>query len=188
MRQLTKKEAQLARKYISSKSKKLPFYKCYASANWFSGHELVSVYVSKVMPSGKICFCVYLIDKGCLGLKNTLFSINYEKDEFQEFVEDNFDREEREYEEISPEEAHNIIFGGVDYALSCGFDPLDKDWTFTERFLDEDLITDGIDEIEFGKDGMPFYASGPYDNVKKNIATLTKNFGADGFHYIASPF
>ncbi|EAY30568.1 hypothetical protein [Microscilla marina] len=188
MQQLTKKERQLTRKYIANKSSDLPFYKCYASADWFSGHELVSVYVSKKMHSGKICCCVYLIDKGCLGLKSTLYFINMDANEYEDFVDENFMREGREYEQINEETAHNLIFGGIDHAASCGFDPMDKDWAITQRFLDEDLITDGIDEIEFGKDGKPIYLTGPYDDIKKNLRVLTNNLGEDGFTYVAPPF
>lgn len=185
MHQRTQKEYQLTKKYVVNKTQNLPFYKCFANDDWFDSHALTSVYVSKVMPSGKICFCIYLIDKGCLGLKSTAFFMNLEKEAYEEWVDDGYAREERGYVEITPENAHNIIFGGIDYATECGFEPIDKDWRITERFLDEDLITDEIDEIEFGSEGKPFYVSGPYDNVNKIINTLRKNFGEDGFHYIS---
>ena len=183
IRPRNKQETQLAKKYVATKAQNLPFHKCFANENWFDSHDLTSVYVSKVMPSGKICFCMYLIDKGCLGLKSTILYINAEPGDFEEFVDQGYQREGRDYVEITPSQAHNIIFGGIDYAEECGFAPMDKDWRITERFLNEDLITDEIDDIEFGKDGKPFYLSGPYDNVSKVLSTLRKNFGEDGFFY-----
>ncbi len=188
MQQRTKQEMQLAKKYVTSKAQNLPFHKCFTNDNWFNSHDLTSIYVSRVMPSGKICFCMYLIDKGCLGLKSTAFFINAEPDEYEDLVAQGYQREGRDYVEITPSQAHNIIFGGIDYAEECGFTPMDKDWRITERFLDEDLITDEIDDIEFGRDGMPFYMSGPYDNVSKILGTLRRNFGEDGFQYTEAPF
>lgn len=38
--------------------------------------------------------------------------------------------------------------------------------------------------IEFGKDGKPFYFSGPYDNAEKIIKTLETNVGIENFDYI----
>lgn len=183
MRQRTKQEVQLAKKYVATKAQNLPFYTCYTNDDWHDSHQLTQVYVSREMPSGKICFCMYLIDKGCLGLKSTSFFINFEKDEYEDFAYSRFSSTGQPFVEITPATAHNIIFGGIDYAEECGFAPQDKDWRITERFLDEELITDEIDNIEFGKDGKPFYMSGPYDNVSKIMGTLRKNFGEDGFIY-----
>lgn len=183
MKQLSKQEYILTRKFMRSKTKGLEFYKCYANEDWYKSHELTSVVMSKKMRSGKICFAMYLIDKGCLGLKSTTFRINYEEDEFTTFVEEVFINEERDYTEISPEDGHNIIFGGIDYAESCGFAPLDKDWEISKHFLEEALITDGIDEIEFGKDDKPYYMPGPFDNIKKHLATLRKTVGENNFNY-----
>lgn len=76
--------------------------------------------------------------------------------------------------------AHNIIYGGIDYAEELGFQP-HKLFRITEYLLNPDLIDDGIDEIEFGKDGKPFFIAGPDDNVDRIINTLKKNVGEGNF-------
>lgn len=182
--QITKKEYQIIKKFIRNKTQNLEFFKCYANEDWYDSHELSSVIVSKKMQSGKICFVAYLIDKGCLGLKSTYFRMNMTEYEYDNFIDYLIESEERDFVEITAEDAHNIIFGGVDYAESCGFQPLDKDWAVSKHFLNEELITDGIDEIEFGKDGKPFYLPGPYDNVKKHLAILDKKFGEGNYDYL----
>ena len=42
-------------------------------------------------------------------------------------------------------------------------------------------------EFEFGKDGKPFYVSGPNEtraDSERIIATLTRKLGPGGFHYM----
>ncbi|WP_237720512.1 hypothetical protein [Rhodococcus opacus] len=40
----------------------------------------------------------------------------------------------------------------------------------------------GTGQIEFGKDGQPFYLNGPYDNSAAVIRTLERSVGAGNFH------
>jgi len=35
-----------------------------------------------------------------------------------------------------------------------------------------------------GKDGKPFFIAGPYDNVDRIMAKLTRKLGPDGFHFL----
>lgn len=41
-------------------------------------------------------------------------------------------------------------------------------------------------DLEFGKDGQPFYISGPYENPDKILKTLRENVGEGNFHYVIS--
>jgi len=41
----------------------------------------------------------------------------------------------------------------------------------------------GPSPITFGRDGMPFYASGPYDNPTAVLRTLEQSAGAGNFHF-----
>ena len=74
--------------------------------------------------------------------------------------------------------AHNLIYGAVNYAKDLVFLP-EKDFKITEYFLNPDLITDEINEIEFGKDRNPFYIEGPNDNRAKIMAILNRNKDSD---------
>jgi len=169
-------------KYIITKGRKLPFYECYINSNW-KEHGLATIIISKEMPSGKFIIAVYMVDILCLGLKNTLYNFNLDSNKYNEFMERLKDNPEGQQScDISL--AHNIIYGAVDYAAEIGFNP-QKDFTVTEHLLDPELITDEIDEIEFGKDGKPFYISGPDDNIPLIIGILEKNVGKDNYHYTA---
>jgi hypothetical protein len=169
-------------KYIQTKLKDLPFFCCYATETWRLSFELVTLIVSRVMPSGNICMALYLIDKGCLGLKNCYYQFNISESAFFDFIEEIEMRESRKFEEISVEEAHNLVFAALDYADELGFKP-DKDWSITKYFLNENLITEDIDDIPFGRDGKPFFFAGPFDNVAKVLATLKRSVGEGNFDY-----
>jgi hypothetical protein len=74
------------------------------------------------------------------------------------------------------------VYGALDYAEELGFAP-NKDFRIAEYLLGPDLITDGINEIEFGMDGKPFYISGPYDNLRQILATLNRSVGVGNYEY-----
>ncbi|RLD82202.1 MAG: hypothetical protein DRJ07_08450, partial [Bacteroidetes bacterium] len=54
----------------------------------------------------------------------------------------------------------------------------------TEYLLVPNLISDEIDEIEFGKDGKPLFIQGPHDNAVKIINKLNETVGEGNYHYI----
>ena len=172
------------KKYIITKGKKLPFYECYINSNW-KNHGLATIAISKKMPSGKFIIAVYMVDIFCLGLKNTFYNFNFDSIKYNEFVERLKENPEGQQScDISL--AHDIIYGAVDYADEIGFKP-HKDFTVTKHLLDPELITDGINEIEFGKDGKPFFISGPNDNVPLIIGILERNVGKGNYNYMAKP-
>ena len=45
------------------------------------------------------------------------------------------------------------------------------EWTETSR-------------ITFGRDGVPFYVSGPYDNPRSVVRTLDRTCGEGNYHYV----
>jgi hypothetical protein len=50
-----------------------PIFECLISSNWKSSDtELIQVLVARQQTDGAICFGSYLIDRLCLGVKNTM--------------------------------------------------------------------------------------------------------------------
>jgi hypothetical protein len=187
MANINKNQPLSPEKYIRTKVANLPYVVCYASADWQLSYELVTVLIGKEMPSGNICLGLFLIDKGCLGLKNTSYRFNLSPEEYESQIDKIVNAEGRDFVKISPTNMHNLIFGAIDYAEELGFQP-NKDWAITKYFLNEDLITDDIDEIPFGKDGKPFYIAGPFDNTNHIIATLKRNLGEGNFDFVIPAF
>jgi hypothetical protein len=134
--------------------------------------------------SNRIISAVYLVDYWCLGVKDVIPPDSKGKrgyERFKNLCTENFNEP---FVDISLEQAQSIIYGAVDYARSLGLEPsrdFDKKAQMHLGPKPETLIA-----IEFGKDGKPFYFSGPYDDADKIIKTLTANVGPDNFHYMAA--
>jgi hypothetical protein len=168
-------------KYIKEKARTLPIYECLVSQNE-DEYTLTTAVVSRLQPSGKITFGVYLIDMFCLGIKDAFCNCNFSLEQFEEVKE-----RASAYGILMPEDpvyVHNLIYGAVDYANELGFTP-SKSFALPEYILDPDLVDDGIDDIEFGKDGMPYFICGPFDNANMVIATLDRNVGPGNYHFIS---
>ena len=168
------------KKYIKEKARKLPIEDCLINDDW-QEKGLATIFISRKMPSGKLIVGIYLVDVFCLGLKNTYYRFNITTLDFKELYE----QSPEHFISITENEAHNIIYGAIDYADELGFSPT-KDFSFTEYILDDQLIDDGIDEIEFGKDGKPFFIQGPDDNTPRVLSKLEHAVGKDGFEFIAA--
>ena len=80
--------------------------------------------------------------------------------------------------------AHELIYGGIEYASRYGFRP-DPDFKLAQLVLDPPEAHPPTGAVTFGKDGKPFYVSGPRDNVTAIVNTLMRTAGPDNFDYLA---
>ena len=163
--------------YIVKNGRKLPIYKCLIS----EAAGLISALVIRRLPNGNLAFGVYMIDKYCLGLKNTIFKIDLSMDDYEDFI-DEISYTLGELQECTYATVHNWVYGGIAYAEDLGFKP-NSDFSLTKFFLEEDTEDVELIEFEFGMNGRPHYFSGPYDNVHKIYDTLVKNVGEDNFDF-----
>lgn len=84
---------------------------------------------------------------------------------------------------ISPALAHELIYGAIEYAAQFGFQP-HSDFKRAQYILDPPDMHPRTGTVEFGKDGQPFYISGPYDNDEAIVRQLARKVGEDKFHYL----
>jgi hypothetical protein len=167
-------------KYIISKGPLLPFHECFINEGW-AEKGMAIVTISKKMPSGKFIIGLYMVDMYCLGLKDTFFKFSVDDINYASFLEELDQNHPLVKSEINL--VHNLIFGAIDYAEDLGFTP-NKDFKITEHLLNTELIDDGINEIEFGKDGKPLFIAGPHDNTNRIIGILEKSVGEGNYDYI----
>ncbi len=169
------------KKYIMTKANKLPFGPCYVNSDWQTA-GLAVIMITREQPSGKFIIGLYLVDVFCLGLKSTFFRFGMDADELEDFKEEIYDQRGQVAEDTYPIFLQNIIYGAIEYAEDLGLEVRDKDFNITEYILD---AADDIEfiEIEFGKDGKPYYFSGPNDDVDWVISRLNDSVGPDGYHY-----
>lgn len=168
-------------KYVKTKARSLPWGKCYINDNW-KIQGMATIVMTRVQPSGKLIAGIYLVDVFCMGLKQTTMRFGIEESELNDLMPDLYDRFDMERELAAPVLLQNIIYGAIEYAEDLGFS-FDKDFYLTEYILDpaDDI---GYIDIDFGKDGKPFYVEGPFDKTLLVLAKLTKAVGADNFDFL----
>ena len=162
-----------------------PFLHCQATSTlWDEG--LSNVLVSRVLPSGNVAFVVFLLDVYCLGVKDVMFNI-ISRVRYDRMLND---RLFREYDPVTlePAAARKLIEGAVAFARAHGLPP-HRDYPKAKLIFGDVDPNTCDEEFVYGKDGMPFFISGPNDGparCRQIINTLAASCGPDGFHYVVS--
>jgi hypothetical protein len=172
----------LASPHNLSAVSKAPIHECWMSDAIFES-GMGPVVISRRLPNGDIAFGVFLLDIFCLGVKDCFLSIKPEF-EYDEFCR----KSERQYviENIHQTCARKIIEGAVDYAKNLGFKP-HKDFKRDKLILGDIDQTMCPSSYEYGKDGKPFYISGPNDSRARQrtiMNQLDKLLGSDNYHFM----
>ncbi len=165
-----------------------PIYECWEPEHLFSGeHELGigNVVVSRKTADGQIGVAAFLLDAYCLGVKDALFRIDSETAyrEFMEAIEEN-----GKVNAIHPSCARKLVESAVIWAESIGFSP-HKDYNSARKIFGDIDAAACPREFEFGKDGKPFYVSGPNDSpafVRKVMNTLERRVGSGNFDFLTA--
>ncbi|WP_200834410.1 hypothetical protein [Amycolatopsis alkalitolerans] len=77
--------------------------------------------------------------------------------------------------------ARHLVFGAVEYARGLDFEP-HRDFGDVAAHLG---AWEGPSAITFGRDGKPFYTSGPHDNPAQVVKKLQRAVGRE-FDYIVA--
>jgi hypothetical protein len=141
--------------------------------------------IARKMPEDHIGAGVFLLDVWCLGVKNAYFTVLRENEYVRRV-------EEMEINEglvsIHPSCLKKIIDGCVAFSGELGFKP-HREYRLAQHMLAGIDPTVCPNQYTFGKDGKPFYASGPYDTeqkIKMILNTLLKNCGEGNYDYLIS--
>ncbi len=175
-----KKQPFSPQKYLKEKGRLLPIHKCLI-VDGYKTNSLTICLIVRAQPGGKFTFANILVDRLCLGVKSCMANCNFTAPEIEEIIDKI--KGKQEIQEVTPAYFHNLIYAAVDYAAELGFKTPD-DFYISEYVLDPDLIDDGIDDIEMGRDGKPFYIQGPYDDASRIKNTLNRSVGPKGYDYI----
>ncbi len=164
-------------KYIKTQARSLPIAKCMVSEGW-QNTGICNVIIARKHKTGNYTVGIYLVDLYCLGLKDTHYQFNVDREDYEYLKEHSGDLEDCEYAL-----AHNIIYGAIEFADDFGFQP-HKDFAITQFILEQDDENVELMDIEFGFEGMPFYVQGPSDNIVKINqikSTLLRTAGMGNF-------
>jgi len=159
-----------------------PIAGCWIRRDWETT-GLAVIMIARRRPDGHIAFANYLVDLYCLGLKDTFCRTNVPPDRFHR------GDLERAFPDappvsISPELAHEIIYGSIEYAAQFGFQP-HRDFQRSQYILDPPGLHPRSGTVKFGKDGKPLFVAGPHDNVAAIMRQLAQTAGEGNFHTVA---
>ncbi len=160
-----------------------PLHQCLSNIAVFAG-GMGTVVVSRTAPNGDIVMGVFLLDTFCLGVKSAFARVlmPYEYDEMIAQM-----RQNELMQAVEPSYARKLVEEAVAYAATLGFKP-DPDYHAAKEIFGDIDASPCTDQFTFGKDGKPFYMSGPMDSPLKRrqiVATLEKNVGIGNFDYLA---
>ncbi|GGM63889.1 hypothetical protein ACFFX1_30570 [Dactylosporangium sucinum] len=128
--------------------------------------------------ASRVAACGYLVDVYCLGIKNSVGPVGMSLGKVDDFVRDYYSAYDEPPVSIPIEVAQALVHGGAAYAKELGFEP-HADFAAAAPYLG---VPDEPSPIRFGRDGKPFYISGPYDNPRDVIATLEANVGTGNYN------
>ena len=159
-----------------------PLHEVLVTKAWREPGEIIQILVSRRSPQGQVAAGVFLVDLGCLGVKNAYGRVFNTQGEYASELRNEVSARQ-EMIDADLDLAAKIIREGVAYAQELGFRP-NRDIR-DARLVLGDADPDACDEeIPLGKDGKPLFVSGPYDNVDRIMDKLTRKLGPDGFHYM----
>jgi hypothetical protein len=131
--------------------------------------------------SNRFQVCTYLVDYWCLGVKDVIGPRQMDRAKYDKFVRTVYDSYSEGYEEITLQQAQDIIFGSIEYASQLGLKP-HADFAQARDHLGEWSVKT---DLKFGRDGSPFFIAGPYDNASKIVRTIEQATGARNFDFLA---
>jgi len=165
-------------------AREYPLYGCWIMAGWQDA-GISPVVVVREQEPGKVLFGVYLVDLYCLGIKDSFIRTDCS---LRRFERDLPTLCAGAAEQCSVELAHEVIYGALEYAEKLGFQPSsDFHKQKADMILDLPDVHPRLNHVSFGKDGKPFYISGPNDDDQKIssiIKLLTRTCGEENFHYL----
>jgi hypothetical protein len=118
---------------------------------------LGSLVLARTLPSGLIGASFFLVDVWSLGVKDALFKVMTRED-FEDHME--MASLAQPLVDIDPPKARKFLHDAVAYAHSLGFAPA-RGFVEAEKIFGDIAMAD--DTFEFGRDGKPFFVSGPMD-------------------------
>ncbi len=160
-----------------------PLHECLLAKEWQEEGAIIQILVARRSPTGQIATGTFLVDLGCLGVKSAFASLFDTRREYEQKLRAGM-MARQEMIKADLNLVAKIVREGIAYADELGFKP-DPDYRDAMLVLG-DTDPDACDvPIPLGsKDGKPFFVAGPYDNVDRIMAKLTRKLGPDGFTYL----
>lgn len=159
-----------------------PIHECLVPRGLYD-QGIGSVVLSRQLDQGLRALGVFLVDVHCLGVKDAFLRIVTPL-EYDEMVEGMNLHET--LEPVAPACARKLIEDSIAYARSFGLNP-HPDYESAKRIFGALDPAECAESFEFGRNGKPFYVSGPNDTQARSqqiIRTLEQHCGLGGYDYL----
>ena len=153
-----------------------------SDSNWDNG--IGQVHLTRLLPDGQVVLAIFLVDRYCLGVKNAMAAIVPRATYDTRFAPGLPSAgKSRAY---PPAAIRKYVEGSVAYARALGFSPHEDYEVARLVFGDIDAAT-SPETFEYGKDGKPFYISGPNESAQRSheiVVTLARKLGPGGSDFV----
>lgn len=164
---------------VVERGRKLPLEACYLCRDSLLESGEGIGYVVRRHDGGKWAVGAYLIDKWCLGVKDTFFRVRMEDSDYRDFLDS---VRSAGAVEVPYEELHNWVFGALEFAAEAGIAP-HKGFAVTRYLLEDDEDERiPIIEYEFGQNGMHHLCVQTAQEAARYLPILNRNLGTN-FHF-----
>ncbi len=164
--------------YVREKARTLEIGDCFINES-YKENGLGHIIVTRLHKGGRKTIGCYMVDTYCLGVKDAFCRVRMEDYEYDDFI----NTLEKEYHlmKISYNEAHNLIYGAIEFADEAGIDPC-IDFSLAKYILEEDTEAIPLIEYEYGKDGKHLLVVSSRKEADRYLPALRANLGSD-FNY-----
>ena len=157
-------------------------HSCISESSWEMG--IGQAYLTRLLPDGQVVVAIFLVDRYCLGVKSSMAAIvprpTYETRYAPGLAGGGKVRH------FPPAAVRKYVEGAVAYARELGFAP-DEDYQVARLVFGDIDPSTSSETFEYGKDGKPFYVSGPNESAQRSreiVATLARKRGPGGSDFL----
>lgn len=141
---------------------------------------LANVLIVRQQRASRVSVCGFLVDVYCLGVKNAVGPVPMGSGAVEEYTREFFGAFDDPPVAVPLGLAQAVVHGAVVYARTLGFEP-HADFDAAAPYLGRAAVPS---PIRFGRDGMPFYISGPHDTPGAVVEVLDATVGAGNYHFM----
>ena len=168
---------------IAKQAAIFPIYESLVPEELFTKNGIGTIIVSREMAYGDLAIGVILLDVYCLGVKNAYFKVVSSQD-YKEMLSQISMGEN--LKAVEPACVRKLVEDCILFAKGIGFEP-HPDYRLAHYIFGDIDASECEEEYEFGKEGKPFYVSGPHDSsqkIHKIVETLKQTCGEGNFDYL----
>lgn len=141
------------------------------------------VIIARIKAGGrKAVVEIFLVDVWCLGVKRTIHEV-CDPEDYRQRIRNHY-LSEFPMEQIPPARARSLVEQAVQYAMALGLPPA-AGYEKASRVFAQ--IPPSVERFTFGRDGKPFYVSGPNETeagAQRILEHLMRRSGSGNFHYL----